>query len=235
MSAVEEFADSTTVLDEWTDEARRDTITIYALRADLQRTGFCAIARSPSGTVVGGRVFIITDEGLRALTPPEVRALGWRIRGWRRRFEAVAWRLVSGALLALLMLGCGPSTSPPASETGAPAINGCQIVVPRQLPSGAPTGEFRVTNDGRLAWGNGADLVVEAVGELAIGHPGELAVPQEGKQRVLVRGWPAVVMPLGDVGVSEVVITWQANECGYTVWLSRGSTLEKGIAYAGDF
>jgi len=87
----------------------------------------------------------------------------------------------------------------------------------------------------RVAWGNGPDLVVEAVGELAIGPPVDLGVPQDSRQRVLVRGWPAVVMPLGEAGASEVVFTWQANECGYTVWLSRGITLEKAIKYAGDF
>ena len=135
-----------------------------------------------------------------------------------------------------LVAACGTLPPDPVEsipvETPAFVVDGCEVVVPRALPSGAAPGSFHVVGDGRVAWGVGSDRVVEAVGELAIGAPDELGIPDLSEQRVIVQGSPGVVIPIGDEGAGKMVITWAAGRCRYTVWLAPGITLDGAIRYA---
>jgi hypothetical protein len=76
---------------------------------------------------------------------------------------------------------------------------------------------------------------VEAVGEAAFGPPEELGIPPGHPQRVIVRGRDAVVVPVGDEGASEIVITWRDGACPYTIWLARSTSIRQAIDYAARF
>jgi hypothetical protein len=70
---------------------------------------------------------------------------------------------------------------------------------------------------------------------VAAAPPEELGIPPGHPQRVIVRGRDAVVVPVGDEGVSEIVITLRDGACPFTIWLARGTSLRQAIDYAARF
>lgn len=230
VSELGKLADRTSVLDEWPDDERRTLVTLYALDGELREQGFMAVASNAAGRTVAERIFMFNHEGLRALTPPEAQRLVPR-PGLRRRLRSV----LSVLALGLLFVGCGstgPTVSPAGGSPTAFEVNGCPVVAPKTLPSGAPAGEPVTAADGRIAWGAGTDLVIEAIGQLALGDPDTLGVPPDSDQRVEIRGNPGVVLPIGDEGVGEIAIVWEAGSCRYTIWLAPGERLKEAITYA---
>lgn len=114
-------------------------------------------------------------------------------------------------------------------------IGRCEFRIPRELVSGATPRSARAMEPGRFQWGIGEDTVVEAVGEFGVGDPESLGVPPGSPQRVTVRGAPAIIVPIGDEGIGQFAITWRSGDCPYTLWLPRGTTLERAADYAGRF
>lgn len=142
-----------------------------------------------------------------------------------------------GVLLVALVSGCASPPAPPTpSEPAVPiVIGGCELLEPRGLLSGDASGQPTRIGDRRFVWGSGPDRLTEAVGEFGVGHPDSFGIPGESVQRVSIRGADAVVLPVGDEGVGEIAITWQAKACPYTIWLAPGTSLEDAIGYAARF
>ena len=140
-------------------------------------------------------------------------------------------------LLVALAVGCAPQgPSAPAAPSPTPIMVGsCEVLVPRELMSGAAPGSPRALASGRFEWGIGDDRLTEAVGEFGVGDPSSLGVPEGSPQRVKVRGVDAVVVPVGDEGIGQIVITWQSGACPYTLWLAPGATIERAADYAARF
>lgn len=203
-------------------------MAVYEYRGIHRGTRSAAYARSRSGAPV--------DERIPA--SPEGRQLKSAGRPWRRARRHLATVL---ALVAFAAVGVGCSPQPPThppngSATPDPIImNGCEAVAPRVLPSGARPGDPTPAGDGRIAWGIGKDRIVEAVGQMPFGPLEGFNVPPASDQWVEIRGVRALVLPIGDAPFGEIVITWQSGRCGYTLWLSRGQTLDEAIRYAAAF
>lgn len=238
MPQLGDLADLGDVLDEWTDELRSLTVTLHPLRGDLKDRGFLGVARSASGAPIVQRMFLETDEGLRALTEAELKQLLAADGPWRR----LRRRLLSILALSFLIAGTAACGSTIVSPTDSPAppsapliVGQCEALVPRALPSGADPGPPRRDGEGRVSWGIGSDQVVEAVNEFGVGDPVTLGVSPDSTQWVTVRGARALVVPIGEEGVGQVAITWRTGDCPYTVWLAPGRTLDDGIRYAARF
>lgn len=231
-----DLADLGDVLDEWTDERRSSTVTLHPLRGNLKDRGFLAVARSLTGEVIVQRVFLETEEGLRALTEGEMKWLQddgpWA--RFRRRLSTFALALVIAAIAA-----CGSTIGSPTVSPVAPSflftVGNCEALVPQSLPSGAQPGTPRREGEGQVSWGGGSDQVTEAVNEFGVGDPLTLGVPPDSRQWVTVRGERALVVPIGEEGIGQIAITWRAGDCPYTIWLARGHTLEDGLRYAARF
>lgn len=112
----------------------------------------------------------------------------------------------------------------------------CEIIAPRELPSGAEPGDVTTRiEDGRTVfiWGAGPDQVV-----LAFGYrmpPEQIPPPPEAfpaENRTEVRGVPASVLPVGDLPESAVVISWLVGNCHYSLGLAGGTTLAEAAEYA---
>lgn len=233
-----DLADLGDVLDEWTDELRSSTVTLHPLRGDLKDRGFLGVARSGSGALIVQRIFLETDEGLRALTEAEMKQLLAADGPWRR----LRRRLLSILALTFLVVGmaaCGSTNISPTDSPAAPSapfvVGQCEALVPRALPSGAEPGPPRLEGQGRVSWGVGSDQVGEAVNEFGVGDPATFGVAPDSRQWVAIRGARALVIPIGEEGVGQVAITWSAGDCPYTLWLAPGHTLDDGIRYAAQF
>ncbi len=233
-----DVADLGEILDEWTDELRSSTVTLHPLRGDLKDRGFLGVARSESGTLIVQRIFLETDEGLRALTEAEMKKLlpaggSWQ-RMWRRLMSIMALISLVGSSAA-----CGSPILSPGASSAAPSapfvIGQCEALVPRALPSGAQPGPPRRDGQRRVSWGVGSDRIIEAVNEFGVGDPVTLGVSPDSRQWVTVRRAQALVVPVGDEGVGQVAITWRLGDCPYTIWLAPGRTLDDGIQYAAQF
>jgi hypothetical protein len=110
----------------------------------------------------------------------------------------------------------------------------CQLLAPRELPSGAAPGPSVVTVDrGTVTqtWGIGDHRLVEATGMFVIGAPS--AYPSAPP--LTMRGQPAKAVVLGDEGIDELAIIWEEGGCPYTLWLPAGTRLTQAIAYAARF
>jgi hypothetical protein len=144
---------------------------------------------------------------------------------------AVVATVVAGtALPALLDRGAAPDgqpsatgTSPAPSATSSPsdATAACAPITPRELPDGRPPGTKREVEDGRVAWGAGANQVIQAVGVDELDLLGSADAES-------VRGglWNARLMSVGDPGTGVVAFVFQAEGCDYTTWLAAGTSLD---------
>lgn len=152
----------------------------------------------------------------------------------RRLLSIVALTFLVGGMAA-----CGSTIASPSASPAAPSapfvVGQCEALVPRALPSGAEPGPPMRESEGRVSWGVGSDRIIEAVNEFGVGDPVTLGVSPDSNQWVTVRGAQALVVPIGDDGVGQVVITWSAGDCPYTMWLAPGRTLDDGIRYAAQF
>lgn len=152
--------------------------------------------------------------------------------------------LVAAEIVALLLTiaACG-QTPPPSSTNVAPSapmlINGCEVLWPRELVSGAPARSFRMVGPGTFEWGAGEDAVGVAVGQFPDGDPDgdpeSFDLPPNSPQRVQVRGDPAVIIPIGDEGIGQIAIAWRSGDCPYTLWLAPGVTIEEAADFAARF
>lgn len=176
----------------------------------------------------------VADAGVQALMARDAGTVHKQVRAG----VAGPFAGAIGAVLLMLVVGCAapPAPSPTPSRPAAPIlVGGCELLEPRELLSGGAAGQPTRVGERRFEWGFGPDRLTEAVGEFGIGAPDSLGIPDVSPQRVIVRGTEAVVVPVGDAGVGEVVITWQVAECPYTIWLPPGTTLENAIRYAARF
>lgn len=110
----------------------------------------------------------------------------------------------------------------------------CQLLAPRELPSGAVPGPSVVTVDrGAVTqtWGVGDHRLVEATGAFVIGAPS--AYPSAPP--LTMRDQPAKAVVLGDEGIDELAIIWEEGGCPYTLWLPAGTRLADAISYAARF
>lgn len=114
-------------------------------------------------------------------------------------------------------------------------IDGCEVMRPRELMSGAPAGSLRMMGPGTFEWGAGEDAVGVAVGQFRAGDPASLDLPRDSPQRVQVRGDPAVIIPIGDEGIGQIAIAWRSGDCPYTLWLAPGVTIEEAADFAARF
>lgn len=108
----------------------------------------------------------------------------------------------------------------------------CQPVEPRELPSGLPPGEIGLwATDGSwyASWALGADEVVEAVG-----HTGSLDFPVPEAQEVAIRGTTGYLVSIGDPGVGQIAISWEATGCRYSIWVNHLS-VDEAAEYAQRF
>ncbi len=136
-----------------------------------------------------------------------------------------------------------PAESHPAAWTDSPpATPGstvCLPVVPRLLPSGSPNDGAgqRPHGDERegltfWTWGAGADEVIEAAGTDAFPVLDPRSLPPAAPNRMMIRGSDGAVLTIGDEGVGEVAIVWTERGCGYTIWLSPGTTTAAARSFA---
>jgi len=239
MSVISDLADLGEALDHWDDETRSAVITLFPLRGRLRDRGFLAVSKNRDGQIIVERVFMLTDEGLRALTVHESRRLVLADRPWRRLWRQLVSVFTLSIVSAVVLVACrvdSANPSGPAASTPTPFFIGrCEVLVPRMLPSGAAPGAPTPAGEARLSWGSGSDRVVEAVGVFGVGDPTQFGVPQTSRQWVSVRGSPGIVVPVGEESRGEIAVTWQTADCPYTVWLTPGHNLEDGIRYAADF
>lgn len=169
---------------------------------------------------------------VKALTSEEIRGL----RAGTGRFSLPGF-LARFVVLVAMVAACGQPPPPSTFISASPSpivVRGCELLEPTVLISGMRPGPVQRIGPDRFAWGSGLDHLTEAV-EFAIGHPDSFGIPDGSPQRVIVRGEPAVVVAVGDDGVGQVVITWLAGDCPYTVWLAAGVTMEQAVAYAPRF
>lgn len=214
--------DATETLDRWHDERRGDDVSLHPLVGDLR---FARII---------------------AVRPGEVRALTSREIGAVRRKGPRSWRgllgRLAGALFVVLVVGCAsptPTVTPAAPPPTPTVIWGCELLVPRELPSGAAPGPPLVLGPGAFGWGIGTDALTLEVGTFGVEDwaywldPPD--VPEGHPQRVEVRGVDAFVYLVGDDGVGSIGIIWQRGDCPYTLWLVHGTTVEETADYAARF
>ncbi len=169
------------------------------------------------------------------------REIGALRRKGPRSWGGLLGRL-AGALFVALAVGCVPQapavTPADPSPTPTPTLIGsCELLVPRELPSGAAPGAPRVLATGRV-WGIGDDALVLSVGQFrpgVVGGPPAFGLPEGHPQRVRVRGVDAEVYLVGDDGVGSIGIIWQRGDCPYTLWLADGTTVAEAADYAVRF
>ncbi len=82
----------------------------------------------------------------------------------------------------------------------------------------------------RVSWGQGASRVVQAPGEDVLGV---LIEPSEF-QTVSGDRITAVVAPVGDPGVADIVFAFDVDDCPYTVWI-RAADTDAAIEYARSY
>jgi len=115
---------------------------------------------------------------------------------------------------------------------GQTSVNGCPVLAPSELPSGAPTTAARdnIQSPGQhVSWGSGADTVTQRV-EM---NQGPFEMPPA--EPVVVRGQPGFVNAIGEVPDALIQMGWNEDDCAYMVWLGPGITLEEAIDYAGRY
>lgn len=115
---------------------------------------------------------------------------------------------------------------------GQTSVNGCPVLAPSELPSGAPTMAARdnIQSPGQLvSWGSGADTVTQRVEA----NEGPFEMPPA--EPVIVRGQPGFVNAIGDSPDALIQMGWNEDDCAYMVWLGPGVTLEEAIDYAGRY
>ena len=140
MPAVTDLFDATETLDRWHDERRGYDASLHPLVGDLRGTGFAAVARNVRGELRFARIIAVRPGEVRALTSREIGA----VRRQGRRSRGGLLGRLAGALFVVLVVGCAPSPSPtptvtPAAPSPTPTLIGsCELLVPRELPSGTP-------------------------------------------------------------------------------------------------
>ncbi|HSW42065.1 MAG TPA: hypothetical protein VLM76_06115 [Patescibacteria group bacterium] len=174
-----------------------------------------------------------------------------RMRG-PRFWGGLVGRL-TGALFVVLMVGCASPTptvtpaAPPPTPTVTPAappptptvVWGCELLLPRELPSGAAPGPPLVLGPGAFGWGTGSDALTLEVGTFGVEDWAYWLDPpgfrEDHPQRVEVRGADAFILLVGDDGVGSIMIIWQRGDCPYTLWLADGTTVVAAADYAARF
>ena len=119
--------------------------------------------------------------------------------------EATTWELEARG---------GPSLPIPLTDET------CEPVPPRQLPSGAASGEARpvTTDDGdAVAWGRGEDRVVQLPGD------DPLELDADWPNQVAFRGTRARVSAIGDPG--QIAFVFELDSCTYTNWIGPGISM----------
>ena len=238
--------DATETLDRWHDERRGYDVSLHPLVGDLRGTGFAAVARSAGGELRFARIIAVRQGEVRALTSREIGAL--RRKG-PRSWGGLLGRL-AGALFVVLVVGCAsptPTLTPAAPSPTPTVIWGCELLVPRELPSGAAPGPLLVLGPGAFGWGIGTDRMGDWHPDALTLEVGKFGVEdwaywldppdvREGHpQRVEVRGVDAFVYLVGDDGVGSIGIIWQRGDCPYTLWLADGTTVAEAADYAVRF
>jgi hypothetical protein len=106
----------------------------------------------------------------------------------------------------------------------------CQPIRPTRLPSGAPTGDVRLTwreATWFATWGSEGDLVEQSVGSFGLPD-----VEQASFEPASIRGAGARVIPTER---GTMTVSWQEGDCRYTVWLGPGVTEREAIEYAARY
>lgn len=124
------------------------------------------------------------------------------------------------------------------SERVSPQINGCPVIAPSELPSGAPTtaGRYNVqaAPGQQVSWGSGSDTVTQAVEPWqAPFDPPDVRIVIRGQPgfATLVTDWPQSVDP----GEPVVQLGWVEDGCRYSVWIGPGVSLEEAIDFAARY
>jgi len=99
-------------------------------------------------------------------------------------------------------------------------MSDCPIVAPSELPSGAMVTEPRpYPGEPMVSWGSGRDTVTELPGHRDGGPLIDDGWP------VTVRGFPGLVVAVGEVPDSQVQIGWVENGCPYLIWIAGDNDL----------
>jgi hypothetical protein len=178
---------------------------------------------------------------------PLVVAPPLRRRSWTTAVSAAAvvlFAIGTAAIGSQLVATPGPSPSaepstPSSGATASPTATStgptCDVVAPRQLPSGGEPGTMRRI-EGEIVpiweWGAGDETVRLAANHPAFSGP-EFPPPQMFD--AVVRGNQAAIQTVGDTELSEITLTWMEGPCTYTLWVGPGLSVQEAQDYGSRY